>query len=129
MIGGSTKHLQAMMKLAHQLLRRKAVEAGAATTMEYGGKAMARTVRGTAAHRALLASESGAVGQWEYDGTAAWRRDETVRAKASNGVGGATVSCCGRCTKAKEEAGDEMKARGVTGGRWEGEGALWLNVA
>ena len=101
-------------------------------TMEYGGEATARTARGMVAHRALLASESGVVGRWEYDGTAAWRRDETVRAKASNGVGGATVSCCGccdRCTEAKEEAGDEMKARGVTGGRWEGEGALWLNVA
>jgi len=106
-----------------------AVGGGAATTTEYGGEATTRAARGTAAHRALLSSESGAVGRWEYDDTAAWRRDDAVRAKAGNGIGGAAVSCCGRCTKAKEEAGDEMKARGVTGGRWEGEGALWLNVA
>ena len=48
-----------------------------------------------------------------------WRRD-VVRARDGNSDGGAAVSCCGccgRCTEAKEEAGDEMKAQGVTGGR------------
>ena len=69
-----------------------AVGGGAATTTEYGGEATARATRDTAAHRALLASESGAVGQWEYDGTAAWRRDDAVRAKAGNGVGEAAAA-------------------------------------
>ena len=55
-----------------------AVGGGAATTTEYGGEATARAARGTVAYHVLLASEAGTVGWWEYDGTAAWRRDDTV---------------------------------------------------
>ena len=82
---------------------------------EYGGEATARTARGTVAHHALLPSESGAVGRWEYDGTAAWQRDDAVQAKAGNGIGGAIVRCYGCCGWAKEEAESEMRARGGSG--------------
>ena len=88
-------------------------------TTEYGGEATARATRGTVAHRALLASESGVVGRWEYYGTAAWRRDDAVRAKADNGVGraiaAAAVAALRRSRRRRRRQGNENGSVGRHG--------------
>ena len=62
-----------------------AVGGGATTTTEYGSEATARTACGTAAHRALLASESGAVGWWKHDGTATVAEERSDAAQGEQG--------------------------------------------
>ena len=95
----------------------------------HGGETTARPCAARRPYHARLASMAGAVMRWEYDGT-------TVVAKelrgaswvAGNGDGGELLLLRAEA-QAKEEAGGEMRAHGVTGERWSSESASWPDVA
>ena len=107
-----------------------AVGGGAATTTEYGDEATARATRGTMAHRALLASEAGAVGRWEYDGTAVVAEERSDVAQGKRGGRQWHRRSCGG-SRRKRRRQQEMKCdRGEPrADAGEGEGALRLDVA
>jgi len=83
----------------------------------------ARSACGGAAYRALLENKTGVVRWWEHDRAYA---EAVERSGAAQGEQDGRqwlqreLALLQVSATVKEEAGDEMEERGVTGGRWGG---------